>query len=118
MKKLLILLPLLAITSCSPDRVLFDELINKGTEENALFYYNDQPFNGVSFDVDEDGQLRYEGNIKGGKYEGLVQVWYENGQLWSEANFKGGHYDGLYQRWDEDGQLIEQVIYKNGVPID
>ena len=115
MKKLLSILSIcLVFISCSPDRVLNDELTNKGTEESPIMYYEGALFNGVGFDVYEDGQLKYEANFKDGKWDGLYQQWYENGQLEYEGNWKNGEYDGLHQEWYENGQLQIEANYKDG----
>ena len=142
MKKLLILLPLLAIISCSPDRVLEEELINKGTEESPMLFYAGESFTGIAFGVYPNDELKFEYNVKDGKvngygksyYEngqlksqaiskngrldGLYQVWYENGQLHFEGNSKDGNAHGLYREWDENGILIEQSNWNEGVRLD
>ena len=115
MKKLLFLLPLLAVISCSPERVLKEELINKGTQESPLFYYKGELFTGVEFDVYTNGQLKYEYTIKDGIYNGLVQNWHENGQLLSEGEAIKNIYDGLIKEWYENGQLRSEMFYSNGL---
>ena len=48
MKKLLSILSVcLVFISCSPDRVLNDELTNKGTEESPIMYFEGALFNGL-----------------------------------------------------------------------
>jgi antitoxin component YwqK of YwqJK toxin-antitoxin module len=108
MKKLLFLLPLLTIISCSPERVHFDDL-----QENGDLFYQGKPFTGIAYDVYSEGQLKVEVEIKDGKPDGLGQEWYDNGQLHLEINFK----DGLVQEWDENGQLLREETYKDGVRI-
>jgi antitoxin component YwqK of YwqJK toxin-antitoxin module len=116
MKKVLTVLTVcLVFTSCSQDRVLKEELINKGTQESPLFYYNGELFTGVEFDVYTNGQLKYEYTIKDGIYSGLVQNWYENGQLLSEGKAKNNIYDGLIKEWYENGQLRSEMFYSNGL---
>ena len=135
MKKLLSILSIcLVFISCSPDRVLIDELTNKG----GITFFEGKTFNGVGFDIQsngqldfeytwkdgeldglqkgwyENGQLKYEGNYKDGKMDGLDKAWYENGQLEHEDNWKNGEYDGLHQEWYENGQLQIEANYKDG----
>ena len=72
------------------ERVLYDELTNKGTEEKPIMYFEGALFNGVGFGVYPDGQLQYESRFKNGVLDGLFKTWYENGQLEFEFNFKDG----------------------------
>ena len=104
MKKLLSILSIcLIFYSCSPDRVLYDEIIKKG----EILYFEGKPFTGVGFDIHYNRQLKSEGNYKDGKRDGLYQEWYENGQLLSEANYKDGQLVGLYQEWYENGEKLK-----------
>ena len=61
--------------SCEENKkkILFDELINKGTEELPLYYYESELFNGLAFDVDENGNTTMEANFKEGKLHGLMK---------------------------------------------
>ena len=72
------------------ERVLYDELTNKGTEEKPIMYFEGALFNGVGFGVYPDGQLFYENRFKNGVLDGLAKSWYRNGQFEGEANFKDG----------------------------
>ena len=48
MKKLLsIFLLSIILISCSPDRVLLNELTDKGTEESPIMYFEGALFNGL-----------------------------------------------------------------------
>ena len=94
MKKLLsILLVSVLLIGCSKDRVLIDELTNKGTEESPIMYSEKGLFNGIGFDVYKDGQLKFENNYTDGEKDGSFKKWYENGQLKSERNWKDGNHD-------------------------
>jgi len=119
MKKLLsILLLSTVLIGCSEERVLYDDLVNKGTRERPVMYYEGALFTGVGFDVYSDGQLKLEANYKDGKYDGLFKIYYENGQLKEEGNFKDGELDGLLKVYYENGQLKEERNYKDGQRID
>ena len=106
MKKLLSILSIcLVVVSCSPDRVIVDELTQKGTYQKPTMYFEGALFNGVGFDVYEDGQLFYERNYKDGELDGLSKTWHLNGQLQSEVNWKDGAL--IYIKgWNENGQII------------
>ena len=119
MKKILsILLVSVLLIGCSKDRVLIDELTNKGTEESPIMYSEKGLFNGIGFDVYKDGQLKFENNYTDGNIDGLWKEWYKNGQLSYEGNYKDGWEDGLQKNWFENGQLISESNYTNGVKID
>jgi antitoxin component YwqK of YwqJK toxin-antitoxin module len=116
MKKLLSILSIcLVVVSCSPDRVLYDELTQKG----EISYFEGKPFTGVSFNVYDDGQRKEELTYKDGWLDGLAQGWYENGQMEHEYNYRDGKQDGLQKSWYENGQLSYEGTYKlwekNGV---
>jgi len=80
MKNILsILLVSVILFGCSENRVLLDELTNKRTEKSELMYYEGVLFNGIGFDIYENGQLELEWNYKDGKMDGLQKEWYKNG---------------------------------------
>jgi hypothetical protein len=98
----------------TPQRLLNQELIEKGTEKEPIYYHHGKLFTGVSFDVYENGQLMIEINYKRGKVHGLYQSWHENGNKRINRNYKEGKIDGLCQIWDKDGLLIYENNFKNG----
>ena len=111
MKKLLSILSIcLVFISCSPDRVLKDDLTRKG----EVVFFESKPFTGVAFDIWRNGQLAYEGNYINGKQDGLAQYWFRNGLLQKEGNYKDGEMNGLAQYWYDNGQLQSEVNFKNG----
>ena len=91
MKKLLSILSIcLVFVSCSPDRVLYDELTERGTDDKPTMYFEGKPFTGVAFDIYSNGQLKLQINYKDGKFNGLAEKWNENGELIDAGNFKNG----------------------------
>ena len=67
MKKILsILLVSILLIGCSENRVLIDELTNKGTEDSPIMYSEKGLFNGIGFDVFSDNQLKLERSFKNG----------------------------------------------------
>ena len=99
------------------ERVLYDELTNKGTGEKPIMYFEGALFNGVGFGVNPDGQLIFESRFKNGVLDGLEKLWYENGQLQLASNYKDGEYDGLVKSWYDNGQLWHEANYKDGERI-
>ena len=126
MKKLLSILSIcILFVSCTsgtseevaeeaPVRLLYDELINKGTNDKPTMYFEGKLFTGVGFDVYDNGDLVWEANYEDGKLDGLYQSWYDNGQLFFEVNYKDGYEDGLAQYWYSDGGLDKEEPFKDG----
>ena len=99
MKKVLLFLASVLLFGCFEDRMLLDELTNRGSEFDPCFFKGERRFNGIVFDVYRNEQLKSEGNYKEGKKDGLTKRWYENGQLELEENYREGKEDGLCKRW-------------------
>tara|TARA_Y100001954_G_scaffold233277_1_gene286274 strand:- start:707 stop:1228 length:522 start_codon:yes stop_codon:yes gene_type:complete len=114
MKNIILGLIVLVLVGCSEKRVLY----NKITKNGEYFYYEGELFNGIGFDVYDDGKLLNEGNIKEGKLDGLVKGWYGNGQLEYEYNFKDGKRDGKLKKWYEDGRVMYETEFVNGNGVD
>jgi len=119
-------------------RISEEELIKK----NDITYFNEKPFNGISYKMWNNRKLLSERNFKNGKPHGLSRGWFDNGQImyegnningkehgtWSHwyisgksnmvANFKNGILDGSLKRWYENGYLAYERIYLNGEIID
>ena len=114
MKKLLSILLSLILFGCSENRVLLDELTDKGTEESPLMYYESGLFNGIGYDVYSNGQISEEKNYVDGEIDGLFKKWFENGQKEFEFNWKDGECNGLFKTWYENGQLKGEGNFKDG----
>ena len=115
MKKLLLtLLCLPMVFSCneSENRVLIDELTNKGNWDTPLMYLESGLFNGIGFDVYPSGRLKEERNYKNGKEYGLRKGWYENGKIFFETNYKDSQRNGLDTYYYENGELRSENNYK------
>ena len=128
MKKLLTILCLVLLVSCSnepPPEVFFYEL----DERQGIKYEvnSNTPFTGSSVDYYENGLrvengkvqvnytgLRYRYNYKDGKQDGLSEDFHENGQLYSRKNYKDGKEEGLTEEFWENGQLQFRINFKNG----
>tara|TARA_A100001011_G_C13725318_1_gene601283 strand:- start:26 stop:532 length:507 start_codon:yes stop_codon:yes gene_type:complete len=131
MKKILSLLIICLIVSCSQNRYHVNE-ITKPTD--GLYYLkNDMSLvngiiynkfgdvglfkNGIKNGVHkiwyENGQLKYQGNYINGKPDGVYKSWYKNGQLKMEVDYRNGKKDGLVKTWYKNGQLETETEYKN-----
>jgi|TARA_B110000902_G_scaffold125559_1_gene146538 antitoxin component YwqK of YwqJK toxin-antitoxin module len=136
MNKILIILSLVLLASCSPKEVPPSDLVER---QGIQYEVNSQtPFTGIVVDYyengqlsskgnykdgkkdglweyfDENGQLRFKSNYKDGKEDGLQESYYENGQLWTKVNGKDGKEDGLYEKYHENGQLRIKGNLKDG----
>ena len=70
-----------------------------------------------------NGQLKYRGNYKNGKEDGLRETFYSksnnnpfvlHGPIETRENYKDGKRDGLSEWFYENGQLSWRGNYKNG----
>ena len=111
---LLILLMSVLLVGCSENRVLYDDLTNKGTKDSPTMYIEGKLFSGVGFDVYPNGQLKFEYNFKNGKANGPQKIWFESGQLYREFNTKDGEMDGLSSEYNYEGKFYRQKTYKKG----
>ena len=97
MKKLLPILFILIISSCSTE-VSHDELVTR----NGITYEinSNIPFTGNRVDYHPNRQLKYEGSYVDGKSSGKHNIYYENGILQSEIFF--------------DSQVVSYTYYESG----
>ena len=119
MKKLLLLLFLIPLISCTED----------WTGEKEVTYLQDR--NGIKYEVNsevgftgkyveyfENGQKHIEEHLRLGKRNGLMTEWHENGQKASEGNWKNGKLEGLMTEWHDNGQKASEINSKNGEIVD
>jgi len=115
MKKLLLLLFLIPLISCTED----------WTGEKEVSYLQDR--NGIQYEVNSEvgftgkyvlyensGQKLYETNYKNGMKNGLETSWFKNGQKQYETNYKNGMKNGLTTGWNRNGQKESEANFKNG----
>jgi len=121
--KLTAIIGLLLLAACSNEDPHYD-LINRGGvyyEINAL-----TPFNGVSVNYHDNGQVKHEKYYKDGKLDGLQKSYFEikgdalgsdreKGQLRSTENFKGGNKNGLQETYQQNGHLKFKWVLKDGI---
>ena len=136
MKKLLPILFVLIITSCSPPpEVPSDQLV----ERDGIYYEinSTKPFNGLRITNEEEYGL---GLSKDGFTNGLPNgfmevydlsdrlmfrftndlnlVFHENGQVKSKSIIKNDMYHGLQESYDINGVLVGQTCWENGEKVD
>ena len=115
MKKLLPVLFVLIITSCSKE-IPFDQLV----ERDGIFYeVNSQtPFSGTSVNYYRNGQLGMRENYKDGKRDGLFESYFDNGQLNYGKNYKDGQRDGLTEWYYQNGELQYSTCFQKSEIVD
>ena len=111
MKKLLPILFVLIITSCSKE-VPSDRLV----ERDGIYYeVNSQTgFTGTSISYYENGQLEEKRNYKSGKENGLKEEFYKNGQIKEKQNYKNGKRDGPWIWFWENGSIFQKGFFIEG----
>lgn len=115
MKKLLPILFVLIITSCSKE-IPLDQLV----ERNGVSYQVNQenPFTGLTLSYHPNGQLESRVKYKNGLKDGLTETFNQNGQILESINFKENIENGPFELFHENGQLQIEGIYNNGLPSD
>jgi antitoxin component YwqK of YwqJK toxin-antitoxin module len=77
--------------------------------------YNGQPFTGVGFSLNQNGQLELERHYKDGFEEGLCREWYSNGQLELEYFAIRGLANGRLTKWHKHGQVKSIDLCEHGI---
>ena len=110
MKKLLTILCLVLLVSCS-NEVPSDKLVER---QGIKYEINSTtPFTGSSVSYYENGQLMSKHNYKDGERDGLSEWFHENGQLLDRENYKNREREGLSESFYDNGQLDDKTNYKN-----
>ena len=100
MKKLLTILCLVLLVSCSNEVPSHKLVIRQGIhyEINST-----KPFTGIAVTYHDNGQVRAREEFKKGKLHGLWEEYYENGQLMKKARYKNGERETWLEFYHEDG---------------
>ena len=116
MKKLLLLLFLIPLISCTEDWTGEKEVTFLQDRDGIRYEVNSEVgFTGKYVEYFENGQKHIEEHLKLGKRNGLMTKWYENGQKESEINSKNGEVvDGVVTIWNKEGDVTETETYKDG----
>ncbi len=132
MKSLILILPLLAIFSCSRhQKVEVRDENGKITEEYHILkktgkkegeylkrfqgktievaYFNNDSLHGTRTIFTPEGIKEIEEHYNHGIYEGPYFSYYANGQVKVEGNYENGTMEGIWKKYYESGQLMETV---------
>ena len=80
-------------------------------KQDGNFFYaykEDKPFTGIGFSEFPNGQKDTVTTFKGGKPNGLSEVWWENGNLKYSLNFQNGLLHGTNKAWHQNGQKLSE----------
>jgi antitoxin component YwqK of YwqJK toxin-antitoxin module len=94
------------LTSTEKEVVALDDL-NYHREKNEII-------TGIVEGFYSTRKIRFRGNLKDGKEDGLWEWFYENGKIWERGNFIDGKRQGRHEHFDEDGNLTETLEYNDG----
>jgi len=101
MNKILLILCLVLLTSCSPKEVPIDLLVEM---QGIKYEVNSHtPFTGISFENYENGKSQTKANYKDGKLQSKEN--YKDGKLEYKQNYKDGKADGLWEYYFSDGRV-------------
>jgi antitoxin component YwqK of YwqJK toxin-antitoxin module len=116
MNKILLILCLIFLVSCSQKEVASDQIMERqglAYEVNAT-----TPFTGVAVEHYDNGQLKEKKTYRAGQAEGLHESHYDNGQLSAHRTYKGGRRHGLQQAYYDNGQMSSTSNYKDGALLE
>jgi len=121
MKKILFLLPILAICACDKTQTytVGQDAFCAGLEENSedtVFCVDKEghTINGIVKQYYENGNIWREMTIKDGLENGIEREYYENGKLHVVANVAGGKTDGESKLYKENGKLYMEINWNQG----
>ena len=85
--------------------------------EEAAFYYDYEPHNGMSKSYYDNGQLHAKVYYKNGELHGLQEYFHENGNLVGRYKTENGLRQGKYEIYYDNGKLYRKTFLRNGVPV-
>lgn len=115
MKKLFILTSLfLLLASCSAQ--LTEKVEAKFPDgQPQIVHYFDKNNNCVKeTEYYQSGQVKMEGGMKDGKWEGKWVAYFPDGRMQSIGYFENGLRTGQATVWQENGNLLQEGFYKGG----
>lgn len=116
MKKLLPILFVLIITSCSKEINLHETVVRK---EIRYLVNSSTPINGRVVRYHSNGELQLEVNYVDGKREGTMKIYHPNSQLKGLGNYVNGEKTGIMEYYHSNGEVSRRGMYhrdkKSGV---
>ena len=115
MRKLFILTSLfLLLASCSAQ--LTEKVEAKFPDgQPQIVHYFDKNNNCVKeTEYYQSGQVKMEGGMKDGKWDGKWVAYFPDGRMQSIGSFENGLRTGQATVWQENGNLLQEGFYKGG----
>jgi len=75
---------------------------------------SDIPYTGKTFSLWPNGNIEAEGNMKNGRPDGLVSMWYETGEKAGEGAYKDNKRDGILIEWHKNGNKKMEQNFNAG----
>jgi antitoxin component YwqK of YwqJK toxin-antitoxin module len=96
-------------------RIDYEEL--EPSEDYLLELYQGQPFNGIAFELRQDGTLWTETSFKEGQKCGVSREWSPSGVLICEETLILNVLYGISKEWYDNGQPKSEGTYEFGICI-
>ena len=113
MKKILTILCLVLLSSCSQEPEVFTGPFV--TRDGVKYDQNtNEPVTGIEETFHENGQLLEKSNYVDGELYGLSELFYKSGQLELRRNYIDDELNGLHEEFDENGQFILRMNFIDG----
>ena len=82
----------------------------------GLYYWEEEPFTGISMNRLPDGLLWGIVHFRNGLEHGLSVGWYRDGRVRIYNEMEEGVCHGWHRKWSEDGTLTEEYCCVHGQP--
>ncbi|MBI2967854.1 MAG: toxin-antitoxin system YwqK family antitoxin [Bacteroidetes bacterium] len=107
---------ILFLISCSQTATVTEQSFPDGKPKTVITYAIDDSTKNIRSIVEyyPDGNLRFEGEYRGGKKNGIWIYYFQNCNKWSEGSYKNGLADGKFSVWRENGSLRYEGYFSNG----
>src|SRR5438552_9371533 len=85
--------------------------------DDGLMLLDGEPFTGIGYFLDPEGQLQGEIEYRNGLEWGMKREWYAPGKPYYEGRLYRGVLDGKKREWHQNGQLAEEGDYELGFKL-
>jgi len=115
MKRLfLFLVTVLMLSSCTAQLTEKVEAKFPNGQPRIVRYYDKSDKCVKETEYYESGQVKMEGGMKDGKWEGKWVAYFPDGRMQSVGYFENGLRTGQATVWQENGNLLQEGFYKEG----
>ncbi len=104
-----------SVKTTMPDKMVEDKsYYANGQLETRLIYEGDNVNDGNYPIYYDNGKIKKQVTITGGKIDGLLKMYFRNGQLSGTINYAKGKEDGEYEDYYSNGKLKEKGTFASG----